>query len=161
MEYRYDAVCGLYCGACRVVQADEGGYTDALAEEWGRKPEDLVCHGCKSEVTASFCRDCTFRSCAQSKGIEYCFECGEFPCTTLIDFRDDKSVHHSAVLRNSEAMRQQGVVQWLRDQKERWLCSACGTAFWWYAKVCKTCGASLRDCESEEAEFDSHVDDAK
>ncbi len=152
MTYRYDAVCGLYCGACRVVQSNENGSVEALAKEWGREPAQLACHGCKSDVLATFCRDCVFKSCAASKGVEYCSECDEFPCAELIKFRDDDAVHHSAVVRNSEAMREQGVPAWLESQRERWNCPGCGTRFWWYAKTCKTCGSVLRDCEAEEAD---------
>ncbi len=154
MEYRYDAVCGLYCGACRVVQCNEDGSVDALAKEWGKDPEGLVCRGCKSDVLAAFCRDCDFKSCAASKGVEYCSECSEFPCAVLIEFRDDDAAHHSAVVRNSVAMREQGIPAWLESQRDRWDCPECGTRFWWYAKTCKTCGLALRDSEAEEAEAD-------
>jgi len=155
VEHRYDAVCGLYCGACRVVQSNEDGSVEALAKEWGKDPEQLVCHGCKSDVLASFCADCDFKSCAASRGIEYCFECGDFPCSELIAFRDDDAAHHSVVLRNSEKMREQGVVRWLEGQRERWLCPECGTRFWWYAKTCATCGTALRDSEVEQTELDA------
>ncbi len=158
MESRYDAVCGLYCGACRVVQCNEDGSIEALAKEWGREAEQLVCNGCKSDVVAVFCRDCVFKSCAASRGIEYCFECDEFPCAVLIAFRDDDAVHHSAVVRNSEAMREQGVARWLEDQRARWTCPECATRFWWYARTCKTCGSALRGCEAEQAEADPDVD---
>lgn len=157
MDTRYDTVCGLYCGACRAVQANEVGpaAVEAVAKEWGREPEQLVCHGCKSDVLASFCRDCVFKSCAAKKGIEHCFECGDFPCAVLIEFRDDQAVHHSAVVRNSEALREQGVEKWLEGQKERWSCPACGTRFWWYAKTCAACGAPVRNSEVEQAELDA------
>lgn len=160
MEYRYDAVCGLYCGACRVVQSNEDGSLDKLAQEWGREPEQLVCHGCKSDVLASFCRDCTFKVCAASRGVEHCSECGEFPCPELIAFRDDEAAHHSAVLRNSEAMREHGVARWLELQRERWLCPSCGRRFWWYAKTCAACGAELRDSEAEQLELNADSDGA-
>jgi hypothetical protein len=49
-------------------------------------------------------------------------------------------------------MRKLGVSRWLEFQRERWSCSECGTRFWWYGRVCTTCGATLRNCEAEEAE---------
>jgi len=152
MEARYDTVCGLYCGACRVVQCNEDGTVEALAKEWGMEPEQLVCHGCKTDVLASFCRDCVFKSCAAEKGIEHCSECGEFPCEQLLAFRDDDFAHHSAVVRNSETMRTMGLPAWLEHERARWSCPECGTRFWWYLKTCTSCGAALRDCEAEQAE---------
>lgn len=150
--YRYDAPCGLYCGACGTILADRKGTVEALAEEWGRKPEELVCHGCKSETTAVFCRTCTFRDCVASRGIDYCFQCGDFPCEALAGFRDDPAPHHSVVVRNGLRMREVGLERWLEEQRVRWSCPDCGEPFFWYDASCRTCGASLRDCRAEEAE---------
>lgn len=155
MRYRYDAVCGLYCGACGAVLADKDGSVEALAREWGMRPEQLVCHGCRTDVNASFCQDCGFKSCAGSKGIEHCSECDEFPCAMLVDFGNDGAAHHSVVLRNSEAIREHGLVPWLEQQRQRWTCSGCGAPFSWYDRTCKGCGAALRDCRTEEHDLDA------
>ena len=152
MKQRYDAVCGLYCGACRVVQCNETGTVDAIAREWGMKAEDLVCHGCRSDVRAALCRDCEFIQCAESKGIEHCSDCDELPCAKLTAFRDDDAPHHSAVVRNSEAMRELGVERWLQIQRDRWSCPECGARSWWYLETCSSCGTTLRDARAEEAE---------
>ena len=51
MKYRYDAPSGLYCGAWGTVLADGSGSVEALAEEWGIKPDELGCHGCQTGTT--------------------------------------------------------------------------------------------------------------
>jgi hypothetical protein len=153
MDCLYDGVCGLYCGACRAMLAVKNGSVDALAKEWDMAPGDLVCHGCKSDTNAAFCRDCDFKECAASRGVEHCFECDDFPCETLAGFRSDEAPHHSVVLSNSDRMREVGVARWLEEQKLRWSCPSCNTAFAWYDKTCKACGAALRDCKAEEAEL--------
>jgi ribosomal protein L40E len=70
LTYRYDAVCGPYCGACRVVQSTEDDTLDALAREWGRERgvarwlEDQrvrwTCPGCGARLWwyAGTCRMC-------------------------------------------------------------------------------------------------------
>lgn len=153
MKYRYDAPCGLYCGACGTVLADKNGSVEALAEEWGMQPDQLVCHGCKTVTTAVFCRDCRFRDCVSSKGIDYCFQCDEFPCGDLLSFRNDQASHHSVVLQNSKRMLDIGVDRWLEEQRVRWSCPSCGASFSWYDTACKSCGAALRDCRADEAEL--------
>lgn len=153
MKYRYDAPCGLYCGACGTVLADKKGSVKTLAKEWGMKPEQLVCHGCKTETTAVFCRDCKFRDCVAAKGIDYCFQCDEFPCGELVSFRNDKASHHSVVLKNLRRMREIGVEPWLEEQRFRWSCPGCGESFSWYETTCNMCGATLVDCKAEEAEL--------
>jgi hypothetical protein len=39
MDYRYDTVCGLYCGACDVLLANEKHEVASLAKAWDMKPE--------------------------------------------------------------------------------------------------------------------------
>lgn len=150
MTYRYDAPCGLYCGACGTILADKAGSVDILAKEWGMQPGQLVCHGCKTGTTG----DCTFRDCVASKGIEYCFQCDTFPCDELVRFRNDRASHHSVVLRNLRRMREIGVEQWLEEQRLRWSCPNCGAGSFWYDAECKMCGTPLRDCRAEEADLD-------
>ena len=70
MEFKYDAYCGLYCGACGVLIANERDKLEQLAKAWKVEPEKLECHGCKSETSSSFCVSCNIRSCAESKDKE-------------------------------------------------------------------------------------------
>ncbi len=155
MKYRYDTVCGLYCGACPAIHANRNKTVDSLAHKWGMESADLVCHGCLTDANAVFCRDCTFKRCAVSRGVLHCFECDEFPCNTLIRFRNDRAAHHSAVLKNSERLQEVGVSMWLAEQKRRWSCRECGAPFTWYAGTCTECNSKLYNCRDEEAEIDA------
>ena len=80
MDFRLDSYCGLYCGACDVLIANWNGTIDELAQAWDMHPDDLRCWGCKSDTVCIYCTDCTIRQCAQSRQIEFCFECEDFPC---------------------------------------------------------------------------------
>lgn len=155
LDYRHDAACGLYCGACDVLRANTTGSIEALAGKWGVDPDDLICQGCQTDTIGVFCRDCGFRECTRSKGIAHCSECDEFPCDALVRFRDDEVPHHSGVLRNLEEMREVGVERWLEDQRARWSCPRCGSSSCWEDTACVRCGSPLRDCRAEEAELDA------
>ncbi|MBU1660900.1 MAG: DUF3795 domain-containing protein, partial [Chloroflexi bacterium] len=98
MEFSYDTFCGLYCGACDIIQANKSGTVEILAQTWGMEPEQLLCRGCKSEVNAVYCIDCGIKACAKNRKVEYCFQCDDYPCTRLVDFRNDDYAHHSIVL---------------------------------------------------------------
>lgn len=150
MEYRFDAPCGLYCGACPTIRAVGEEGLAGLAKRWEMDPSDLVCHGCLSDTTAVFCRDCGFRSCTRAKGIGNCSECDSFPCENLRRFRNDEAPHHSAVLSNLGRMREIGLEGWLEEQRARWSCPSCGEPFAWYDAKCAKCGADLFDCRAEE-----------
>ena len=153
MKIRYDTYCGLYCGACAVLIANENDEVQKKAKEWDVKPEEIKCFGCKSNVTAIYCKSCEMRQCAKKKQVEYCYECDDYPCSRFKEFRDDKYPHRSTVLKNLESIRNRGLAQWLAEQKMRWCCPKCKTRFSWYDKVCKNCGDKLYNCEQEEKDI--------
>jgi hypothetical protein len=156
MSFQYDSYCGLYCGACQVMGANERGDTEWLqkfAAEHKCTPQDLICHGCKSPEAAIVCADCPTKVCAESKGVEFCFECAEFPCQRISDFRNDKYPHHSAIFRNLAAIKAQGVEAWLEGEKKRWACPQCGERFYWYSEKCAKCGTELYNATKEEPDI--------
>lgn len=153
MDFRYDSYCGLYCGACDTLQANKEGRVNELALARKRKLDEVSCHGCKTTVNAIFCRNCAIRSCAMNKKVEYCFQCHDYPCQKLVDFRQDRYSHHSVILQNLEMIQRLGVENWLSAQEKRWSCPGCRTAFTWYKQKCDNCGAELYDCRAEEKDM--------
>jgi predicted RNA-binding Zn-ribbon protein involved in translation (DUF1610 family) len=150
MEFRYDTFCGLYCGACDVLQANKTGTVETLAQAWGMEPDQLRCHGCKSQVNAVYCIDCDIKECAEKRSVAYCFQCDDYPCARLVDFRNDDHAHHSVVLQNLGHMCRLGLERWLDEQRARWSCPNCGVEFTWYDKACRACGGKVSNCEEEE-----------
>ena len=153
MEYRYDAPCGIYCGACETLHAFREGRLEEHAKLCGEDPALLKCAGCKTDVNATYCVGCHFRDCSRDKGIEFCFECEDFPCAKLVAFRNDECPHHSSVLKNLETIREKGVDEWLKEQEKRWSCPECGKGFTWYDSKCEACGAGLYDCRAEDKDL--------
>jgi predicted RNA-binding Zn-ribbon protein involved in translation (DUF1610 family) len=150
METRYDSFCGIYCGACDILIANEEGNVDPLAQKWKMKIQDLLCLGCKTDVVSIYCSDCKIKKCAVEKKIEFCFQCSDYPCEILRSFRNDSSAHHSSVIQNLEDIRKEGIEKWLGEQYIRWRCPDCGVRFAWYDKSCPECHSHLYNCEEEE-----------
>ena len=150
MEFRYDTFCGLYCGACDVLQASKRGTVEALAQAWGMEPAALRCQGCKSPVNAVYCVNCDIKACAEERQLDSCFQCDDYPCARLVDFRNDEHPHHSIVLQNLGQIQRVGLGHWLADQRARWSCPRCGSEFTWYDKSCGICGGAVSNCEEEE-----------
>ncbi len=156
MPFRYDSYCGIFCGACRVMGANERGDTEWLekfAAEHKCTLEDLNCHGCKSAQADICCADCDTRTCARAKGVEFCIECAEYPCQELSDFRNDKYAHHSTIFKNLAAIKEMGVEAWLAEEKKRWACPQCGERFYWFSEKCARCGAELYNATREEPDL--------
>lgn len=72
-----------------------------------------VCPGCRSGGAQN--PFCSAKSCYKEKGVDFCFQCEEFPCS--------KSGYHSQLrdkwIANNSRMREVGVDQYYREQKSR------------------------------------------
>ena len=102
------APCGLHCGKCfafkdgdivknsRALKRDLGEFSiyaqrfvDVLDEPVFKKYEgfkemldyfaDAECSGCRNENCKIF-KNCKVRLCSEEKGVDFCFECADFPC---------------------------------------------------------------------------------
>jgi len=102
------APCGLHCGKCfafkdgdivensRQLKKSLGDF-DAYAERFVELLDKPVfkkypefkemleyfsiagCSGCRNEKCKLF-KDCKVRSCSEQKGVDFCFQCSDFPC---------------------------------------------------------------------------------
>jgi hypothetical protein len=151
MQERYDASCGLYCGACLVLMARKRNNLKPVARMLKYKPEQLICYGCKSEKLSDSCSRCKIRPCAESKGHEFCIECDEFPCTHINYFHSFRSErpHIASIFGNLETIKKKGKDAWLSEQAKRWSCKKCGTSFSWYEETCEECGTELYNARDE------------
>ena len=158
MDKRFDSYCGLYCGACGILIANEKDNLKELAHKCNCTEEELHCSGCKTEINSKYCRKCTIKSCAIQKRVEFCFECEEYPCNLILEFAHDESPHHSVVLNNLKDISTQGIEIWLQSQKIRWSCESCGERFSWYDEMCDKCGSKLYNCIEEENKIKAVLD---
>ncbi len=102
------APCGLHCGKCfAFADGDIKKQSEALKnslgnfEPYAERFVELLdeplfenyksfskllthltkanCNGCRAEHCKLF-KDCKVRSCSAEKGVDFCYECSEFPC---------------------------------------------------------------------------------
>jgi hypothetical protein len=93
--------------------------------------------------------ECRFRKCAKQKDVAFCFLCGDYPCSDLQAFMNDKWPHHGPMKSSLEAIRNDGVENWLQAQQSEWSCRRCGADTFWYQKRC-WCGQELEAWEDPE-----------
>ena len=128
--------CGIYCGACRHY----------LARTKGLLKEKKLKHGCLGcRVQDKKCswvkRDCALLS---KKAVNFCFECGEFPCANLRKLnqrhvRDDDM----SIIANLRRIKKIGAEAWLKEQEAEWRCPACGGCICFTDTVCYDCGKKM------------------
>lgn len=90
-ENQMIAVCGLNCSKCDISHASHNPEIAQQIADWFKKErdtevkiKDIRCLGCKGERTKHWSPDCwILKCCVDEKGLEFCYECEEFPCERL------------------------------------------------------------------------------
>ena len=55
--------------------------------------------------------DCPMRKCCRERGLDICFDCGDFPCK--------KAEWHPGMIKRAEEYKKLGRDEWLRQQEEK------------------------------------------
>ncbi len=112
------APCGLDCFNCEIFSQN---ITDQLREMMARhrgiSPEDAACDGCRVMMAKDkpFLNCATYK-CAKKKGVEFCFQCNEFPCSNLMPARDGADRYpHNFKLYNLSRMKLIGIDKWIDE----------------------------------------------
>ena len=151
-QRRYDAYCGLYCGACEIINAKTDQDRERVGRIWDAKPEQVHCSGCKTNHLFVHCRNCPIRNCAMGKKVEFCFQCGDYPCAIYESGKEiiEHLPHLKATVVNQKYIKEHGVEHWLVEQEKKWQCPQCESSFAWYTEECRNCGKNLRGLKDYE-----------
>jgi len=112
------APCGLDCFNCEL---QENNITDEMRERvspmLGIPLAEVQCRGCREQkgerLGLPLCE--TYR-CATDRGIEFCFECDEFPCSKLQPAREGADRYpHNIKLFNLCRIKAAGIEQWAKE----------------------------------------------
>ena len=117
----------------------------------------MRCTGCRTDNMSFYCKTCKMKKCSAEHNIQFCSQCGEYPCPELEAFQ--KEAPHRAELWSSlEQIRTEGWRKWFMDMLELNACPGCGTINSAYDAVCRECGGSpaSRFTEKHEALITSH-----
>ncbi len=98
------SACGLNCGLCPRY------HTDGASK----------CPGCAGEGFSEKHPPCGMLSCAQRKGLEYCYLCEEYPCKKY-DGADlsDSFITHKNQFRDNDKARAMGQEAYIAEQREK------------------------------------------
>lgn len=122
------APCGINCRLCRAYTRDVN-----------------VCPGCRGDdrLKMKSCANCAIKNCeklVQGK-YEYCFECGEYPCTRLAHLdKRYRTRYGLSVLENLGSIREGGILNFVEDEDLKWACPQCGTMLSMHKPECLSCG---------------------
>jgi len=133
VENNLAAPCGIYCGACRQYLLKKKD----ILEERGYKQG---CDGCRIRN-----KKCTFfrKNCSKlwKREVEFCYECEEFPCDNYDRLQSIYLERYSVnMIGNLKRIKEIGVKNWLREQKELYTCPECGEEISIHDGECYDCG---------------------
>ena len=116
------APCGMDCAICRAFLREKNH-----------------CNGCNSPYR-NFNRNCSFSACEKRTG-RYCHDCAEYPCRRLrqLDERYRKK-YGMSMIENLEAIKEYGIRGFVKTERERWTCNACGGTINVHHGKCAACG---------------------
>ena len=78
-------------------------------------PEKLKCLGCKGESSGCWSSRCEVRSCAQDKGLEFCYQCLKYPCDMLLKIFEK----HPEARSNLKTISKIGPDAWVSSMLEK------------------------------------------
>jgi hypothetical protein len=152
------APCGLHCAFCGVYIATRDKnekFRNVMANLYGTKPEETECLGCMQEnsdkALYEWCKVCPIRACVQSRGFYSCHPCEEWPCSLIqaFSFATGRRVMHRTIpvwrQKVAEHGDEEGSVEWVRAECERYHCSSCGAPLFRGAQKCRSCKKSVAE----------------
>ncbi len=141
-DKRLASVCGLFCPACFVFIAtrEDPERFRAIAKRFGKPEEDVRCSGCRSDERCFYSRKkCRMAPCACERGVDFCGECGEYPCDDLKAFQAEMP-HRMELWESHARIREAGYLTWYREMIEHYSCPQCRTLNSAYDLQCRNCG---------------------
>ena len=94
MDLNFIAPCGIDCVNCEMFAANGNREVwERVAARRGGKPEDYACAGCRKQGGCVFFTGCETRACVTAKGLDFCSDCGDFPCRRLQPLADGASFY--------------------------------------------------------------------
>jgi len=124
--------CGMNCSLCRAYIR-----------------ENRACPGCYGDdaLKPKSRAMCTIKSCmkADAGKFKYCFECKEFPCSSMKRLDKRYSTKYGmSMIDNLVHIKQYGIRNFVKQEKERWACSNCGGLICVHEGNCIFCGHKWR-----------------
>lgn len=115
-DYSLAAPCGIFCGECPLFKANDNPeiLEDAKARGYNISP----CPGCRAVKgnCPAIDTQCETFACATKNGVEFCFDCSDFPCAKLNPAADGAEVlPHNIKIFNLCYIRQKGLEKFIEE----------------------------------------------
>jgi len=113
------APCGMDCFNCPVYAGIITEETKAaMAQLLELEPAQVPCNGCRAQQGCRLhWKSCDTLDCVKAKGVDFCFECGDFPCEKLQPAADGAERYpHNMKVFNLCRIQKVGVEKWADEE---------------------------------------------
>jgi len=116
--FKLTAPCGLDCFNCEIYEGNAAPeMLHALAAQLGRTPEEVACKGCRQQNGCSVHPECATLKCVRSKNVDFCYQCGDFPCEKLTPSAQGAERYpHNYKLYNLCRIQKSGLTNWAENE---------------------------------------------
>jgi hypothetical protein len=108
----------------------------------GYQREKNRCQGCRGddEGKPASCVACRIGNCERMKK-RFCFSCDMFPCRRLKQLDKRYRLRYGmSMIENLSVIEKNGVREFVRREKARWVCPGCGNLLSVHRRACPHCG---------------------
>ncbi|MDD4145382.1 MAG: DUF3795 domain-containing protein [Prolixibacteraceae bacterium] len=133
MKKEIVAPCGIGCFNCELYYENVTTDMQARISQLTKIPaEKIVCNGCAGGDLCLFLKlqgkSCKTLDCVTRKGVNFCFECPDFPCDLLMPLANgaDKYPHNLKIF-NLCSIKKLGLEEWKRQStsiKQKYFCNS-------------------------------------
>jgi hypothetical protein len=115
------APCGLDCFNCEIYESNlTKDLADFIHKKMGIPIKDIPCKGCRQQDGKHYHlppEGCATLDCAKEKGVEFCCDCQEFPCSFLAPLADGaERFPHNMKLFNLCRIQKVGIDRWIEEE---------------------------------------------
>lgn len=114
------APCGIDCFNCEIHQKNlSKEVAEVLHTKYGWPKEEIACKGCRQQdgKHVHIPQGCATLDCVKSKGVQFCSDCGEFPCSLLAPMADMAAIRpHNIKLYNLCRIKKIGLERWIDEE---------------------------------------------
>lgn len=120
------AICGIDCFNCQFFHTNIDDFFATMPPEQkagfdarGMTMEKLRCNGCRHGGCTIAMDGCETLDCAQQRGVDFCFECRDFPCRRLQPLAEGaERFPHNLKMYNLVTIKNRGIEAWAAEVGE-------------------------------------------
>jgi hypothetical protein len=115
---RMIAPCGIDCGVCEMHMCGDNPHLHEYFISKGYPKEKIPCSGCRNVdgKCPVIGEPCATYSCSKSKGIDYCYECADFPCAMFNPAADRAEIlPHNLKVFNLCVVKNRGIDEFIKE----------------------------------------------